>query len=462
MNAISHLFTRSEMVFHSKKIIKNVKRKGKSNFLVFWLLLCILGPVIRASVFQRRRDPTAFSAIDDQAFIAIILTLLGLITLILSKQGQQALTKCFKSPLKFLIYYYVFCGVSSLWSSKPEYSIFRALEMLVNITLPFCLFEFIADKKVAARYLLVIIVSSVVCGLLFYLELRGYIFAELHSNAYPSVAAMGIVFCLGNLMHYNLLSLKEVVFGACFFGVALLFGSSSSSIVSATVGLLLLLSMKKRRKLSTKKYIPFNSYLNKNSARKQKITAGEIKKKHSTLLFKISPIKIVFIILIVWGIYNYAIEPAIQILFPDKTTQDITTMTGRTGFWKIYLQGFLDKPILGWGFPTGEKEADRFGFAITSSAHNGIISVAINTGVVGLLLFFTALVKIFTAFIKAIQSGKSGASFLMVCIIVGLVNNMTYPLIGSQWFWPTTSLLSLLAFSNCYLFQKIGTKNSNS
>jgi O-antigen ligase len=143
-------------------------------------------------------------------------------------------------------------------------------------------------------------------------------------------------------------------------------------------------------------------------------------------------------------------------LMPGKTPEQIATMHGRTDMWKRYYKGIKERPILGYGFPVGEKKARKledgtvFG---TASAHNSVIGVAINTGIVGLVLVFIGSIQILLATNSSITAGRSGGITIVAVLATAFLNSMAYPVMGSHWFWPTTVVMGIVGIGVCYVWR---------
>ncbi len=73
----------------------------------------------------------------------------------------------------------------------------------------------------------------------------------------------------------------------------------------------------------------------------------------------------------------------------DMLGKDLT-FTGRVRLWEIALQGFFGAPILGHGI---DPEVQRAVFLGVSSAHNQILDILYQTGIVGLILFLAIMVQ---------------------------------------------------------------------
>ena len=141
-------------------------------------------------------------------------------------------------------------------------------------------------------------------------------------------------------------------------------------------------------------------------------------------------------------------DQILNIVFPGKKLESIQTGTGRKGMWAIYLDGFLQKPIFGFGFPTGEKEGDRFGWMVTSSSHNMLISAAINSGIIGLSLLLAFLIKYYNYCRKMwLVLGYTEFRWILGGFLIIAINSLSLPAIGSTWMWMTSPIYCLFVYS---------------
>ena len=162
----------------------------------------------------------------------------------------------------------------------------------------------------------------------------------LHTNTYSVCAAVMVCLALSAYRN-NLFSLKEMkpyIFAGLFF---LLIGTSSASNLSFLCALIFIYSFKHNR-------------------------------------FYLSFFLITFISL--FAAYYFGKRIIFKILFPRKSFSNITSLSGRLYLWKGYIQIWLKRPLVGWGFAVGERAGKSFGFMYALSAHNGYLSILINTG----------------------------------------------------------------------------------
>ncbi|HPE60383.1 MAG TPA: O-antigen ligase family protein [Thiolinea sp.] len=69
------------------------------------------------------------------------------------------------------------------------------------------------------------------------------------------------------------------------------------------------------------------------------------------------------------------------------------TMTGRTTIWHFGLEAWMQQPLLGYGFGSYFKVVTPF--SVNYTAHNSFISVLVETGIIGLLLFLLFFLYLF-------------------------------------------------------------------
>jgi O-antigen ligase len=397
-----------------------LKRKATNryyfrNILIPFLLALSL--VIRAAFFQRRREPSAFAEVDFSNLIEIILVLLTILFLI-SKRGTRAIRLLFNGPLKFYILYIIWCFISTFWSSDIVYSIFRVIELSVTLFIFGYIFIDIRNKEYAKEVLLLFIILSLVAGIGYYLKSGVVSFEQFHSNAYPMLAAAGVI--IGFFIYrdrkyfdYNYLNIRNfavILLAISILGVVL--GTSSASNVSLLAAIILLFSLRKANSITF-------------------------------FLLLVS-------VLLVWIVWENYQDSLIKIVFPGKTLASIESGHGRLGFWKLYINGFLERPIFGYGFPTGEKEGFKYGFSLTSTSHNMLLSVAINTGIIGLVLFSIFIYKYSKFIVKKLRGGYLDMKWIAGVWIVFLVNSLSLPALGSHWMWVTSSAFCVMAYSAVY------------
>ena len=95
---------------------------------------------------------------------------------------------------------------------------------------------------------------------------------------------------------------------------------------------------------------------------------------------------------------------------PRKTIIFLTT--GRSEYWELAVQGFLTKPLFGYGWLNNS----YIGFYFDN--HNLFFNILLWTGAAGTILFLTASVLIFRALSRADTEGRYGLVLIIAAVFV--------------------------------------------
>lgn len=376
-------------------------------YIVF-LIILVFVPVVRATVFSRRRDRVAYSEVDIYNSVQIACTL-GMAVVLCGRRAIRSNWLIRTGPTYLLMIYTVFCGVSSTWSRQPTYTAFRAFELGVLLFFMGHVLNVINHPRTAllwlCRFAALVAVLGYSPGLL-----RGEILQ--HTNGYTTAGAFGAVLALASVRR-RVLGIDDIKYSliACVITVAL--GTSSASNVSLLVGILMIMV----------------------SSRYHSISMGRL------LLVSVAA----FIV------FSSAIEVIRPYLFPRKDAENIRTLTGRLELWADFLDAVRERPLLGYGFASGEKGIVVLGRDITNWTHNSIVSVLVNTGIVGLLLFVGGFWVIGYTLYRADVLGHPYAYPILMAITVGSLNSLSYPVTGSAWVPATTPFMGLIAYTAIFV-----------
>lgn len=400
------------MIYSKRNKILNISTRVKL------CLLISLSLVLRASFFIRKRDANNFNQVDPSNAIAIVLIALSVLFLT-TKKGILVIRLVWNSPFKYFILYCFYCAITAIWSVDPIYTIYRSVEILVILFLIAYIIFSIRDELSIRSISLLYLSVALLGGIGFYIKIGNFSFTGFHTNSYSFIAAFSIIFSYYHLKLFRLLKIKKLIkFSKALYLFAILsliVGTSSASNVSFLVGIVIIVFISKK-----------NNF------------------------FKVALILLLTILIVFWTFFGDSI---MEIVFPGKDTNDIVTARGRVGMWQHYIQGFFDNPIFGYGFPSGEKLGKNFGWVTTSSTHNMLLSVGINTGSIGLFLFGTFLASYTVFLIKKINLYWEAKYFLAIWFII-ILNSMSYPALGSHWYYVTSPIFFIMIYSYRMLNKK--------
>ncbi len=232
----------------------------------------------------------------------------------------------------------------------------------------------------------------------------------LHTNTYSVCAAVTVCLSLCayrcNLLPFS--KMKYYIFGGLF---CLLLGTSSGSNIAFTCALIFIFSVKNNR-------FHFSFFI--------------------------------ISLLSLFIVYKFGHHIILKILFPNKSIESVTTLHGRMHLWSGYIEIWLKRPFIGWGFAVGERGGKAFDFMYALSAHNGYLSILINTGLIGLSFWLLLFKRLFKSLQRQFIFKSPYAIVVTSAFIIIAINNSSVPIIGSNWGPLATLAFCLLAFWNLW------------
>ena len=369
---------------------KTEKLSGPSRFEVFLLFL----PLIRITVFLRR-NAEAYATIDPFAIFDIIaMFFVGFYLLCVLYRFPWH--KLFGSCMGWVFLYYVFCISSFLWrmeGSSAPYIIYRATSMTVMILYVFYLMSRFQTAQAALEGVLKYVLLILLLGMIGAIKNGGFSLAMLHTNSYSFAAAVLAALALTSV------KCRERTFSQVkwylFFGLAgVLLGTSTGSNIAFAMALCFVFCVGKE---------------------------------------KVDPLLVMLLPVIGILIYEFFLPELVRLLAPGKSMAGIMSGTGRVKMWNIYLEAWQQRPWLGYGFCIGERAGQFFRYTYTLSAHNGYISVLVNTGLIGAFFFGMFILSWMFSLLRQMSLNNKHVFPVIAAFIVIMVNNMSVPTIGSQW-----------------------------
>lgn len=308
---------------------------------------------------------------------------------------------------KAIIYYCVFAGFSFLWAIKADFGtiIGKDIEILVSfLAIAVTLYK-IKDLITCYYYVVVLVSLSTLMGLT-----RGLLIGAMHTNVYSIPAFVGFILAFNLWYNYKMSDMRSYMILNL---VALIVATSSASYIAAIIAISIYLSaFRKGLKISN----------------------------------------VILMTLGLFLLYNLFSEFVYSIVFYGKSQKLIETGTGRDYIWKVFINAWKDSPWLGWGYSIAERSMEQFkgGRAGYMSAHNGYLSLLINTGVIGFAIYSPIFIR---TFLNGYQAGRKWADpmapIALFSSFVGvLVNNYTYPILGSDWNYGFVGIIALVILIN--------------
>ena len=368
------------------------------------MLLPILIPILRNTIFLRQRaNASNYTAIDTLA-IFDILTIAFCAYWVYQNCTSVMWKRLWSGTVKCWLGYYLFALISVFWRIKGSnalYIFYRAGTMLILAPYIYMIFMQFRSARSAFKGLL-----NYILALTIFMFLGNIRLGAFHTNTYTVSAA--VMVCLSLSAYRNkLFPLKEMT-PYIYIGLFLLFiGTSSASNVSFVCGLIFIYCFKNKR-------FHFSMFI--------------------------------MLLLSLFAAYYFGKQVFFPIIFPHKSESKLFTLHGRAVLWEHYIRMWLRRPFRGWGFAVGERSGRSFGYIYALSAHNGYISILINTGLLGMSFWIVLFKRLIKSLILQIIFDSPYAIVIASAFVIIAVNNNSIPTFGSNWGSLSTLTFSILSF----------------
>jgi O-antigen ligase len=367
--------------------------------------------IVRVTVLVRQRPLTDYDVVDPSALLGIVLVGLSVVFVFLAPYRKMTMRLVRESSLMYYALYYVACSLSFVWSIYPEFTLFRSVEMLSQLLLLCMAMYYCRDFKDAEKTFLTVAVAACLLGIAMHLKFYSFhvSITALHTNSYSAVAAITSIYCIGESFEAEPARRKRLRFWAAVFAAVMLAGTSSGSNVSFIIGLLVI---------------------------------ALIQRTHVRWVF-ILLISVSMVFLYLTGTFQ---EFWMEILFPGKTETNIITLGGRRSMWQIYMDLIENRPFFGYGFVIISRIGAQYGTVSTTSAHNGLLEVALGTGLFGSVFILMWMYRLLREVLHSIRNRVAGVKGFVGAFVVASVNNMTLPIYGGPWNPVATIFIALIVF----------------
>lgn len=331
------------------------------------------------------------------------------ISLYIIFKNKSVISKAIRGT-KAILWYGIFAALSFFWAIEkdPAVVFLKDFELVFSyMAIAVVLFKI---KEISLAYNYVIILCTLTClmGIV-----RGMMAGMyFHTNSYTVPAFVGSImsYCAWNRLH-----VKSAKFYLLFNFFALIIGTSSASYIAFLIALCVYFSTSRHG-----------------------INIGKV-----------------LLVLVVCGVlYALCSDIVKDLVFYGKSEEEIQTGTGREVIWGVFLDAWKKQPWIGYGYSIAERSFSTFAGQAASftSAHNGYLSLLVNTGVIGFILYCPIFFRTLWQGLKNGSHGKYGilCSTMFACMIGIMINNYAYPILGSDWNFAFPPIIALVILINTF------------
>lgn len=359
--------------------------------------------VLRKTLLNTMRDSTAV-IVDSNSSLGVIV----IVSMFLYLMVHNTMVKNVYVQGKSFANYCILALLSVLWASNYGYILYKGVEVLLSYMLICLAIYKINDLRKAIIYTLFLCTMISIVDYCYHF--RFFHSFIMHTNTYTISSMIGGLICLG-LIRMKTHTFKQLNYCIFINGFILISGTSSASYISAIGGAFVLFSITK-------------------------------KKIHWGFL--------IIMLAIIYILGDYILPLVSDYIFYGHSVRDIQTGTGREYIWKAAIESWKEAPMLGKGYAVGEKSLfEEDGTIVYRSTHNGILSVMVNTGLVGLFLFFNAIYKWFYFTIRKMKT-NSYAVAIFPAMVGAFINILSCPVLGSDWYPQSLCYYALMAIAFIY------------
>lgn len=382
---------------------------------LLWGLMIL--SVMRTTVLVRRRDTSQFASVDGSAALAMAIVVVLLAALLINPRTRKVIAHMRHASPMVLLTYFGLAMISALWSYLPVFSAFRALEVIAVYVTAFVLISRYHDFFVAERNMLRLVMAVTILAFLYRALNVGLTIEALHTNTYTVTAGMGFLYTLGEgfrATRSRRRILRRWSAGFLFF---LAIGTSVGSNIATALGLILVLTLSGFGRLIV-----------------------------------IPSIFLVVIILVLMGVMG---DILIGTVFAGRSIEDFSNLTGRNYLWQGYLDGFLERPLLGYGFAVGARVGYLFDIRSTTNTHNGFIEAILGIGIFGILILLYYFYALARELFYSYRMAMPGSIGMIGAIVMMAVNNNSKSLVGGAYDPTLVGIFVMIAFAHYAVFRRV-------
>lgn len=313
------------------------------------------------------------------------------------------------SAVKSVLWLYSFAVISTLWAFMPTFAFFLSFQNIVLMFVLLWLYSLPENFNSTERLFLI---SAVLIALFEVIARRILETPQvfIHSLTGGSTAALLISYCVAEIFNTENSESKrrKLLMNTLLISLVILVTSTSSGAnASAIFGLATALLFSKKIWYAIPLFaVSIFLYLNPN-----------------------------------------LIESMILMVMPGKSSETLSSASGRQDLWDIVLDLAAQKPIFGWGYACIERAVTSTGF-LASDAHNNYIGIYGGLGIIGcVLLGIHFLSTLLTTFRRKASPGYLGLFCATCCTIL---NGYSYGFLSGKACSITVVYFSIVILSSIY------------
>ena len=386
----------------------SLKTKSEKNLKIFTRLFFILIMlwVGRNAIFIRPREN--YSSIDMLALIQIGVVMMIFVLLFLSPMA--GFWKQIKnSSIKFYLIYLLFGAVSALWSVNPAYSLYRAMEALaLSISiLYFCSSAMTQENSIRRSQL--IMWSTLLASWVGLVLLFGFSFSLRH-NGFGAIAALTCCFFAALFLADRKKRNHKILFQIGLGFIFILISMSLASWWSFWFGIF-----------------------------------------YCSLFIRHKGLLIILVLIGTTIFMTVEQDTRRSLLLRDKSTENLSSMTGRKILWADYMWASKKRPLLGYGYAMGAREV---GARYTTNTHNVFFGALLGVGWVGVAILGLFIISLALELLRYRHHRNPAWIASAAGMAAGWLNTMSLSILGEQFILATTIFMALLGLHLFFLSQE--------
>ena len=361
---------------------------------VAWRVLLwgvVFGIPLRYALLQRNRSFSDYS-VDASAMVEALVVAFGLILVLVNQRIWILLRTLGKSGMWALIAFQALCILSTVWSEIPMFSAYQSVKYFTLFCAIALAMSYCRDVLDGERFAIWASIAALLITLSGHLLHIGFDIniRSMHTNSYAGIGALIACYCFGELRGSNGRRKRMLWIAFTVSLASVIIGTSGTCNIALLIGV--------------------------------SVAYGVSRRSFA------APILGVICLLILTSIMGLAWVQ--ETLLPNKTENEIQTLSNRTLIWDYCIDMGWRRPLTGWGFDaTTRLNTD----APDNTAHNAFVGAFADTGVFGVSLLALWFVWAAAQIVRCIRRNSPRIAGITGVMVVGMVLCMSTPFVGTEW-----------------------------